>query len=799
MKVRIKLGSSSRRSGESQGQAILVKHQSLAYDQIRRKLTDARLRVKLEAVQWCRDNDCRGYECVSKGFANGFDARTINNALDEKTTPGQEREYCSILTSDEELTLVRYLKNRVRCLQALNIQETGKVVINILKVRRDMNKIGGRRFIKLSTNAQDALRSEKISRSFFNRLRTKYPELKMVKPKKVDLNRGLNVTRQMAEEYIDDLAVECNLLGIGKLEHVKPGVWVGECDMSRIIGHDETPQMINHGTSTYTNTKVFGVKGLNTETLTKSNRECVTVHPFSSTAGETLMTQVIFSGSGLSSHMAPNSSSKITNALISVNKSGVSDHYTLLEAYRELDLVLTSTNVKRPVIIIADGHASRFDEDVLAFLVTVEMVLFILHADTSGGTQMHDQCNARLHSLYDEHKDKLYNRLANINREAFMNILAECWQEFVTPEIMINAAKRVGISSTGLSVEWMNQAMFARAAALLAPPTPTKSYAASSSAVFSPVSPPREKNIRKHSVAWYQHQLEESRKEIARLREAPLSPDTVEGLMPLKRIEPKKSKNIRITQTHGSMRANDMLTQVRNRNQEEAEKLKKKKDSEDLKVKLQASFALCKEKCVCKGVCVVKGLRQCSVCLCVQKSQCSKTSCNDETGKKPVMILSSSSSTVNRKRRLMKEILYANSSDSDSDSDNVDDTESKISDDGSVIDNEGGEVDVDDSPLVRSEGLSLVGDIPLKSDEVKTGQWVVARYEGEKFLGKVLKKRGEYFNVHCLEKPFGVNIPQLFEQDTDMWYKEVFDTNVVPHQTQFDADGHKCRKWFWVY
>ena len=80
-------------------------------------------------------------------------------------------------------------------------------------------------------------------------------------PKKVDINRGFNVTQEMAVKYLDDLAAEINFAGIGKLKATKPGVWEGPIDTTCIIVHDETPQFINHGDSSYTTTKVFGVAG----------------------------------------------------------------------------------------------------------------------------------------------------------------------------------------------------------------------------------------------------------------------------------------------------------------------------------------------------------------------------------------------------------------------------------------------------------------------------------------------------------------------------------------------------------
>ena len=187
-------------------------------------------------------------------------------------------------------------------------------------------------------------------------------------PKKVNLNRGFNVTKEMAVEYLHDLAAEIKLSGIGQLEYVGPGVHNGPIDARRIVIHDETPQFVNHGESSYTTTKVFGVVGERCETLTKSNRESVTVHPFSNLAGEELCTQVIFSGAGLTIQMALQSTKKIPNLLVFVNKSGVSDHETLLALYKELNHILTEKEIPRPVIVIADGHGSRFGESVLSFL-----------------------------------------------------------------------------------------------------------------------------------------------------------------------------------------------------------------------------------------------------------------------------------------------------------------------------------------------------------------------------------------------------------------------------------------------
>ena len=56
----------------------------------------------------------------------------------------------------------------------------------------------------------------------------------------------------------------------------------------------------------------------------------------------------------------------IPNLMTSVNKSGVSENVMLLATYKELNRHLNDINTKRPVIVLADGHGSRFDKKVLS-------------------------------------------------------------------------------------------------------------------------------------------------------------------------------------------------------------------------------------------------------------------------------------------------------------------------------------------------------------------------------------------------------------------------------------------------
>ena len=68
-----------------------------------------------------------------------------------------------------------------------------------------------------------------------------------MKPKsqhKVSLKRGLRCTKEMAIEYLDELALLLIEVGIApELKRSAPGVWEGSIDLTRIWEHDETPQL----------------------------------------------------------------------------------------------------------------------------------------------------------------------------------------------------------------------------------------------------------------------------------------------------------------------------------------------------------------------------------------------------------------------------------------------------------------------------------------------------------------------------------------------------------------------------
>ena len=78
------------------------------------------------------------------------------------------------------------------------------------------------------------------------------------------------------------------------------------------------------------------------------------------------------------------------------------------------------------MVIIADGHASRFDLSVLNFLCDKQLILYIIPPDTTGVTKYLDQVNQKIHSAYCSTEDELFTPFNTINREVF--ILGKFWE-----------------------------------------------------------------------------------------------------------------------------------------------------------------------------------------------------------------------------------------------------------------------------------------------------------------------------------------------------------------------------------
>lgn len=169
--------------------------------------------------------------------------------------------------------------------------------------------------------------------------------------------------------------------------------------------------------------------------MIRENKDCI--HPMVSCASDVYICHVIFSGKGINSKMAPKSAvEKITNFLVSTTDNGVQCHNSLLDFYKLFDQKLAKQNVERPVVVLTDGHSSRFDISVLQYCCEKQIHLFVGPPDTTGVTQLLDQVNHSLHHHYRQCKSKLFLNLMTINRYEFMETLGEVWPSWTSKEAL---------------------------------------------------------------------------------------------------------------------------------------------------------------------------------------------------------------------------------------------------------------------------------------------------------------------------------------------------------------------------
>ena len=108
----------------------------------------------------------------------------------------RERDYCRILTVDDEKLVVEYIKNKNRSYQPMNRNDVEKLVLNILRIRQHQNKpLGHINCTELSRNANDALARGSLGRRFWMRFNAAYSDLSIKRRENVSLDPKLVKSR----------------------------------------------------------------------------------------------------------------------------------------------------------------------------------------------------------------------------------------------------------------------------------------------------------------------------------------------------------------------------------------------------------------------------------------------------------------------------------------------------------------------------------------------------------------------------------------------------------------------------
>ena len=202
----------------------------------------------------------------------------------------------------------------------------------------------------------------------------------------------------------------------------------------------------------------------------------------------------------------------IGNLLISTTESGVQDNKSLLDAYTYFNECIHEKGIQKPVVVLSDGHSSRFNADVMQYLRDNDINLFIGPPDTTGVTQLLDQINQSLHHQYRLHKKGLFTPNSTINREGFMRIMAKMWGTWAQSQAIVKAAKRVGISEEGLDVDWIQADKFLQADLCIEKETEMLASTPNASLISSPI------NIRKGTTKYYKYKYEQAHAKLVDIR-----------------------------------------------------------------------------------------------------------------------------------------------------------------------------------------------------------------------------------------------------------------------------------------
>ena len=123
----------------------------------------------------------------------------------------------------------------------------------------------------------------------------------------------------------------------------------------------------------------YSGKGERCTGILAENRECVTISPMISSAGDVCMCHVIFASGGIKSNMAPKEAfESIPNLLIPSTENGFQTGRTCLKFYQMFHNYLTDKEISRPEVVMSDGHSSRFDPEVLHFCQEKQICQFLL-------------------------------------------------------------------------------------------------------------------------------------------------------------------------------------------------------------------------------------------------------------------------------------------------------------------------------------------------------------------------------------------------------------------------------------
>jgi hypothetical protein len=358
------------------------------------------------------------------------------------------------------------------------------------------------------------------------------------------------------------------------------------------------------------------------------------------------------------------------SCLISRTARGMQTGETFLQYLRSLDEQITQRSdaevaaggapILRPVVLMLDNHASRYDEGVLEAATGVAPALGIRlwseEPDTSGFLQALDQYNAKFHRCYNSARDlykaaylaRYKKALSHIGLHEFLAILGGdaalglpgMWFSWASPFDIICAFKKVGIAGNTFYPDSINRSEFidqpnVMAAARQGPASPEARALIDAAAKTPPglrggsllaeQAKVKELLAAGHNLAG---RLEREYDPIkgGQLFMVPAFPAAAANPSGDAAVSAASRARSRLSSSSGSFTLQGLLVDKRGRDAEaeaEADRLKRKKEEREERARdrlaeadeLEFTFALCEASCGCDVTpCPMAKWKRCATC-----------------------------------------------------------------------------------------------------------------------------------------------------------------------------------------
>ena len=267
-------------------------------------------------------------------------------------------------------------------------------------------------------------RQVKPTKHWFYGFINRFPDLKMINPKKREKCRADSVSAEVVSRYYENLGT---VLDTTDLLNKPAGIW----------NVDETGLTLDHKPP-----KVLGKAGQDPACITASKSATTTVIAAGSAVGEILPPYIIYKGKRLTEVLT---SGGIEGTKYNTSETGWSNSLTFLDWFENHFLHHVPT---RPCILLYDGHATHVTVDVINRARDNGVHLFVLPAHTSHILQPLDVSafspfkkafSSECHKFVHENPNRV------VTRNDLPKLIATAYRSSMTVSNIMAAFRKTGI------------------------------------------------------------------------------------------------------------------------------------------------------------------------------------------------------------------------------------------------------------------------------------------------------------------------------------------------------------------